>query len=389
MRIFVILVSLSLAAYGEEFKAYGFVIPSWNVAAGGTESFSQPNTSAYTAAANPLLSTARAETRSTFQVAQSRIGFLATTSSQLQARLEFDFIDFAKSSPTTASLPRVRRALIEYSPSTELKLRIGQDWDLFSPLAPHSYNLVGHYFESGDVGFMRSQLQFLLRKGSLEHGLAFGLPGNNNSAADGLLELALLPTMAVRESFHWSESSQVGISFLLAALRGSTSNADRYLAGGLSGFVEWVCAGKTEIHSEIYYGENTANLGLLGLSFHNAVSSTSTREAGAYITARMPVGDSAVFAGAGGAYVLNPSDLPSSYTASGTSYALSNPSTGPGIESNLTVRIGADHKVEEKFVVFAEIAWLATRHHFQAAELALKDPVAQSFVAELGGMVSF
>ena len=44
---------------GETFSAYGFLLPVMTVASGAAESFSQPNYSAYTAAANPVLAVAR------------------------------------------------------------------------------------------------------------------------------------------------------------------------------------------------------------------------------------------------------------------------------------------------------------------------------------------
>ncbi len=143
------------------FCFYGFLLPTLSVASQGVESFSQPNQSAFTAAANPALLGNHTAARSSFQIAQSRMGFVVRPETKTNGRLEFDFIDFTKATPTTAALPRVRRALIEHSLSDSLTLRMGQDWDLVSPLAPHTYNYVGHYFQSGDIAFMRIQAQLI------------------------------------------------------------------------------------------------------------------------------------------------------------------------------------------------------------------------------------
>ena len=81
---------------------YGFLIPTLSVATEGVESFSQPNQSAFTAAANPALLANRTAARSSFQVAQSRIGFVVRPEAKTNGRLEFDFIDFTKDGESNA-----------------------------------------------------------------------------------------------------------------------------------------------------------------------------------------------------------------------------------------------------------------------------------------------
>src|SRR5688572_7126561 len=95
-------------------RAYAVIKPSFIAAADALESFSQPNATAPTAAANPVLAALPDEAYTTFQVAQSRLGFWFDEKGPVRGHFEFDFIDFAKSSPTTQALPRLRIAAVEW-----------------------------------------------------------------------------------------------------------------------------------------------------------------------------------------------------------------------------------------------------------------------------------
>ena len=110
------LVSTGAGAADSPFKFYGFVLPYFSVTSGAVETFSQQNEGAVTAAANPAIAGANVgSARSTFQVAQSRFGFTVDPTADIQARIEMDFIDFSKASPTTAAVPRLRRATVAWN----------------------------------------------------------------------------------------------------------------------------------------------------------------------------------------------------------------------------------------------------------------------------------
>ncbi|MBY0370486.1 hypothetical protein K2X33_07355 [bacterium] len=364
-------------------KVYGFVLPTWTAASSGVESFSQPNMGAYTAAGNPAMATLATDVRSSFQVAQSRIGANFQVDPKAKANLEFDFIDFTKASPTTGAMPRVRRAFAEYGVSDNLLLRFGQDWDIVSPSAPFSYNYVGHYFESGDIGFMRIQAQAFLTTGNVEHAIALGLPGNNNAAADSGLELTVMPTLAVRETWKLADGGQVGVSALGTVIRLSKTTYDRAFAGAVTGFFQTPSTGKFEVHAEAYLGQNTNNLGMLGLGFANT-SSPNVQEAGAYVSAKYHLSETlGIFGGIGGSWVLNPSGMPASYTRTPT---LALNSSGPGIESNLTLRGGLDYALMKGAFVFGEVGGLVTRHHLLAGDVM--DPNAAAVIVQVGTQLS-
>ncbi len=381
---FILLLTSTLAqADTPPFALYGFLLPSFHVASSSVDSFSQPNQSAYTAAGNPVIANVPLASRTSFQVAQSRFGFLVKPSPSLKGRMEFDFIDFSKASPTTAALPRVRRAVIDYKVSDTWTLHFGQDWDLLSPLAPHTFNYVGHYFQSGDIGFMRIALGLTSDTGSLQHGFSVGLPGNNATASDQTLELGRVPTIAIRETLKL-DRNQMGASALATLLRFNKNSPDLSVAGAVTIFAELNPSERLSLRTEAYIGQNTYNLGLLGLSFGNATFS-SVQEAGGYFTFRHTVGKfGALFGGAGAAFILDPTSMSVAYTP-----AFSLAGSGPGIERNITVRVGYEQTLEEGLLTYFELAGLATRHHLAASELATQNPNRTAMVAEAGMQLSF
>jgi hypothetical protein len=362
-------------------KWHGFVYPFYSVASSGVESFSNPNEGAVTAAANPVVqSTYLGAARSSFQVAQSRLGVTVTPSAELSAMLEMDFIDFTKASPTTQANPRLRRALLTYVPSANFKLVFGQDWDITSPLMPFTGNLVGHFFEAGDISFMRHQLQAIWTHGNWESAVAVGLPQGNASFAEGNTELSIVPTLALRETYKL-ENFEVGISALVASLRVSTT--DRITSGAFTGFA-LLKSGSFELRSEAYVGRNTQNLGMLGLSFCNSTNFTSCpQEAGAYISAKKKMGDTSLYVSVGGAAVI--SDV-SSILPSYNPAILLLSGTGPGIESNWTAHVGGDYRIVEGATLWGEVSYWNTRHHLATG--ATVDPNVSALLFQIGSQVN-
>lgn len=94
----------------EALHPYATIKPTIIVSSAAVESFSQPNASAITAAGNPALALEPDHARLTFQVAQTRLGLQLNEKGVVRGQVE---IDFAKASPTTASLPRLRIAKVE------------------------------------------------------------------------------------------------------------------------------------------------------------------------------------------------------------------------------------------------------------------------------------
>lgn len=122
------------------FRFYGFFLPSLIYGTREVESFSRQNAVAYTAVSNPILSSSPERSTLTLQLEQSRFGFTLGEGSSTSGVLEFDFIDPSKSQAWVNAYPRLRRAFVEYRWDDQNRIQMGQDWDLFSPLVPHTYN---------------------------------------------------------------------------------------------------------------------------------------------------------------------------------------------------------------------------------------------------------
>jgi len=246
--------------------------------------------------------------RSGFQLVQSRAGIKINPHESLSGTLEVDFIDFDKASPVTKALPRLRLASIHYQASESNWFEIGQDWDVFSPAKPHTFNYVGLYFGSGNAGFIRPQLKWGHRAGAIETQFAIGAPSNNPNPHDSDIELGAIPSFSGSLSYSPGEGARVGASAIGGRLR-FTSGADHNFAAfyGANGFAEFKIGESGEVHAEMYYGQNMGNVGLLTLGLGSF--SESIHEVGGYLTyktaltpdlsAQLGVGHARVTEGAG------------------------------------------------------------------------------------------
>ncbi len=386
--ILVFLVSLGFTsgrAIAEEspWRVTGFLQLRAVAASRQMQSFSQNNLSAVTAVSNPILSESPESVRSSLQVAQSRLGAEYVGSAGMLGRFEFDFIDFTKSTPTTAAVPRVRRAAIEYLPEgTSFHFLFGQDWDLVSPLAPFTYNWVGHAFESGDIGFMRLQVQ-LRYDATLEHeiGWAIGFPKSNISASDTADETSTLPVLEARYRYHWS-SWQAGTSALYARLKTDAITRRREQTWVTNAFVESKTSESLVVRAESYIGQNTAGVGLLGLSQATAAYG-SPREVGGFVSGRWLMTEkSAIYGFFGGAKNLDASETAPLYTRS-PSLARST-SNGPGIIWNAQATLGMDRNLKKNFRIFVQASALKTRHALLGVDLFLNRSIQKGMVGECG-----
>ena len=370
-------------------QGYGFIIPTIVGASAGVDSFSQNNASAFTSAAHPLLATSPDQGALTFQVAQSRFGIVVGASPKVRGRLELDFIDFTKSSPMMTAVPRLRRATVEYTLNETDLLTLGQEYDLFSYLVPHTYNFVGHYYQAGDSGFMRQQLIWLRNTGSTEYGAALGLQTSNATPSMNNLELSLRPTLALRWASLGAQSKWGISSIATQILVDRVANQYRS-AWGLNAFAELKTSDSAfNLRAEAYGGRNLANLSMLSLSFGNSVADVS--EVGGWLTGRWGISSqTGVFGGVGYAQVLNPQQMLASYsvTSNGSSNSYQLSGTGPGIERNGTLRLGMDYKPEPNLTWFLEYAYLTTYFHLLGGD-SIVEPIRFASVGQAGMMYSF
>jgi hypothetical protein len=375
-------------------RPYAVIKPTVIASSGAVESYSQPNASAITAAANPVLSTLPTEPRFSFQVAQSRLGLWLNEKGFIRGRVEIDFVDFSKASPTVASLPRLRLAYAEWMPTPQFTLLAGQDWDLHAPLNPHGENLVGARFLSGNVGFIRQQVKALGRLGDFELAAAVGMEGVNATAKDAAFELSGVPTFAVR-AMWLSGKSKVGVSGLATSLRfnAGTPTDRRTLAGGLSVFAD-VTFGSTNLRGEVQLGRNMSNIGLLGLGFGGA---SDVDEWGGFLSARHGFTEMHfIYANAGLARVLTPRTVKASYSypaiPADALPAMSSAviaGTGPGLMHNAGVTLGYELRLHKNLSFMLEGFFMQSEHKLIDFDADRVSGVRQAFGGQLAACASF
>ncbi len=341
---------------GFDATVYGFVKASAMYSTQGLASFNNINMSAPTSAAGKLSSRPQ-DRRSRFgtQTQQSRIGFNLKKGDNLTAKLEFDFIDFNKSSPTTQMVPRVRIAAVTYAWENQ-KIVIGQDWDLFSPTTSYTFDYVGLFFGAGNTGFMRQQLQYLNTQGDWELGAAVGMAGNNPGTSDSNLETAKSPSYSARVSHKLGPKGRVGLSAIYARLKYEQpgENGTVHDSYGGNAFFENVWE-KFEIKSEAYYGKNMNNIGTLAIG--KGTSTSDVKEYGANVTGYYRIIDRhALFGGVGTARVDNRAQLTPLAISATTSTI-----TQPGIRGNFLARVGWDFKVTDDLSWMAELSRYETQ----------------------------
>ena len=377
----------SSAPPNRPFRFYGFFLPTFLHGNHEVESFSRQNAVAYTAVANPVLSSYPNHPTLTLQLEQSRFGFTVGEGSSTSGTLEFDFIDTTKSMAWVNAYPRLRRAFIEYQWDPSNRIQLGQDWDVFSPLVPHTYNLVGHYFQTGDVGFMRQQLVWLHQSEEhLQWAVAMGMPGSNPNPQFTNKELSFVPTLSARMT-HWDQENRYGVSVLATSLLVDVGSATRLFAGGVNLFLEHRI-GAFDLRSEFYLGKNLNNLGTQALSYGERGHDLA--EWGGWVTGLYHLNSAlGIFGGGGISKIINPEKLVPSYTRDAGTGVASLSTHGPGIEQNYTIRLGVEHLIKPELKVFVEGAYLNTIHHLAAADQVGVNAHRDAIISQTGLMYTF
>jgi hypothetical protein len=353
MKKIYLITLLSLPAFANtlnqfEVTGYGFIRSSAIFSSEALASFNNINSSAPTHAVAQTRSEDK-NSRLTFQTQQSRVGFNLKKGDNLSGKMEFDFIDFAKSSPTTQMVPRVRIASVTYQKDHH-KFILGQDWDLYAPTMPSTFNYVGAYFMSGNTGFMRQQFQYHHVKTEWEYGAALGMAGNNPGTTDSDLEYGKHPTYSARVIRKFADGGKLGLSGIYTRLKfqATGENGTSHDSYAMNTFLEKTC-GKFLFKGEAYVAQNLNNIGALAIG--KGTQTTDVKEFGGYLTVQYNVNDAHDWwIGAGTARVSNKQEItPFSLNATNT---ISN----PGIKNNFVSRMGYEWKITPDFSWITEFS---------------------------------
>lgn len=243
-----------------QYEFYGIIKATTLYSSSPLNSFSYVNPSAPTGAAPDQGLSVEEKNSSlwTQQVAQSRMG-VNIQEDQLLGNFEIDFINFALSSPTTETRPRLRRAFVRYWINENHSFQLGQDWDTFSPGRPETLDYVGLYFNTGNVGFMRQQVKWIFKSNDLESHLSLGLPGKNPGSETNGLEISSFPALAYSLRFCGFE-----LSTFYASIKPENSSRTDVL--GIDTSFNYKLGDSFNFLASLYWGKNLGDAGLLGIS---------------------------------------------------------------------------------------------------------------------------
>lgn len=363
------------------------------IASTGVQSFSWPTAVAITGAANPVLLADPNAALLSFQVQQTRAGLIIGEGTPVKGQLEVDFVHFDTSSPTVQAFPRLRIALIDWTPAEGHHLFLGQTWDIFSPVNSHTFNLVGNLFNAGNSGFMRHQLGWNGRFGDLEVVVAAGMQGANAGPTFNNIERSATPTGSARLGYYLAPKSWFGVSAIASSLRFTSGTMrERRASFGASAFAD-LTFGPISLRAEAYVAQNMVNMGALTLG--TGRFGQDVMDAGGFVSGKATFGVHAITAMFGMAAALAPSKVVPGYTPAVDNMGVITPAAtsaaaGPGIEQNVTAHIGYSFTPLAGLQLVVEPFIYSTRYRLAASDVAA-GVKADRFAGgvELGMMYSF
>ncbi|MCB9653886.1 MAG: hypothetical protein H6729_07145 [Deltaproteobacteria bacterium] len=368
-------------------KFYGFIKPAL-VVSNGVESFGQPNSNSVTAAAHPVAFADNNKIAYSAQVMQSRFGIVVGTGLPVTGKVEIDFADFAQATPTTQIRPRLRVAYVEWAASPTTKVGLGQNWDLFSPLNPNTYNLPGALLGGGgNSAFQRHQLWVISMLGNMELGLAVGMSNANTGSTFNTVNRKNTPTVALRAAYKTADL-YAGVSFIGALLEyaGVKDGAPdtKKQASIMANIFAQKALGKGNVKFEAYIGNNGQNIGLLTLSAGRYDKDIS--EVGGFVSVAHPAGPVVPHASLGIAKILNTDDIGLGYSVTDT--GVSRGSYLSGVEYNMFLDFGVKYPIS-KVALYLDGFVIATRHKLTPTDRETYNSRAIAGGGEVGMLFAF
>lgn len=284
-------VLLSAHAGAEEssspFKFSGFIKADYTLSSAAVGTFGRANQVAPTeAGAQSVLTDGVA--RNQWNIGQSRFGLDFTPADWAKLRTEIDFVDFDQASATTSIRPRLRvmQAVIQLHP--QHRLEIGQDWDIFAPPKPFTYNYVGLFFRAGNLGFMRPQLRWVGDWGLLETTVSVGLPAINTSASDSSVERGLIPYSGIKVTAKPMADLHISVTGVGSArrLEDGSGNAQNFPVYGASFSGFWKPIAPWELRFNAFWGRNLNSSGA-ALTLAQASFAQEQTEWGGFVSTRV------------------------------------------------------------------------------------------------------
>lgn len=246
-----------------ELKPYGFVKGDMVFATSGVFSWLSP-ANCYLSA--PQLASGKDTAALGFTAQHTRFGLKGSVGEKIKAggTVELDFYGGAFDGNIR---PRIRLAYASLI-NGDFEIRMGQQWDIFSPNNANTNNTNGNLWYAGNRGFRRAQLQLIYTKANKTFAPTIQLSAGEASKEDYIASTGLgkdnlsgMPLIQARISGKIKEKYVVGVSYVTAG----------YLER--KGTVETGTAIKDTLKSELKY--NTSGIGVdVTLPFHKYFSLT-------------------------------------------------------------------------------------------------------------------
>ncbi len=226
-------------------------------------------------------------------------------------------------------------------------------------MMPFTYNLVGAYFQAGNVGFMRDQLRYEHRREAMAFSVGLASSGLSTGLTtdDGPFERGVAPLLELRLVWMPDQGRhQIGLAGL-GGWHGYTQDQrlTRELVFAANLYAELRPADMLTLRAEATYGRNLADLGMLGLSSQTAANGRLDEAAG-FVSFRLTHASLALFGGAGASYILHPGKLP------GLTEAKARTALAGAIAHNITAKLGLSVDLGLGLTAFAEYAYFHTQY---------------------------
>lgn len=200
-----------------------------------------------------------------FTAQHTRFGLKVSKAGKIKVGGKIE-MDFYAGAHDANGKPRIRQAFA-YMSKGNFELRIGQQWDIFSPINASTNNTNGNMWYAGNRGFRRAQIQ--IRYKFLENSLLQLSVGEatKESAGLGADNKSATPMIQGRISTKLLKKYTIGTYFAYAKFSpdAELSNLD-FDASGFGADVNLPICKYLSVKGEVNYGTNLNNANLFNIS---------------------------------------------------------------------------------------------------------------------------
>ncbi len=288
-KILTALIFINISSYtfaNIDYNFYGFIKAGLSNSDNGLKSFGSDGFRAPTEASNQNSSVAvvageDTQSQNSIQSAQTRWGVKIKKGERLKGILEFDGAA-NNGSPSAGANIRLRQAHIHFKLSQGGSFFAGQKWVTFAGLNPHTVNMVGAGFRSGNSGFIGNEFGYTHTLGDFKVYLTLGNKGQNSSVNTTDTELGV-PAQTLRFDYN-SGSHHLGLAYITGELKqkelNTATNKNSKVAG--SKVFYSLSFDSVNFKAEYFRGHNLGDMGFLTLANSRVTDDKKYKESGLF-----------------------------------------------------------------------------------------------------------